>query len=90
MSNFNNLYHSFKEFYETFFRGNEVEFVYKNKKFYLLPAYSDSKISGICFGTSENTDEQFCNSLDDLYNLKIEDDILGNIIDHIDIIGHNI
>ena len=41
--NFFSIYESFDFFYSSFFRGNEVEFIYENNRFYLLPIFDNSK-----------------------------------------------
>ena len=89
MANFYSLYNSFEEMYDTMFRGNEIEFVYKQKRYCLLPHFNDNEIVGVIFGEFGNEKTVFL-SKQELYHLKIEDDSFCNILSKIDIIWHNL
>ena len=90
MSKFFSLYNTFEDFYATFYRGNEVEFVYNEERYFVLPMFDDSQnICGVVFG-QENTDyETICKSTQDLYNATISETFLGNILDEIEVVWHN-
>ena len=86
MLDFFSLYGSFEEFYETFFRGNEVEFIYRGQQYYILPIWNASKtVTGVYFGKAYGENEIQCFSKEELYNVRIEDSTLGNILKEIKI-----
>ena len=87
---FYSLYNSFEEFFDSFYRGNEVEFIYNNEQFFILPIYSNEQnVVGVRFGKSYCDIEQLCFSKEDLFNVRISQDSFGGIVDQIKIIWHN-
>ena len=89
MAIFNSIYKSFDEFYNTILRGNEIEFKYKEKKYFLLPYFNGEKVVGISFGEFGSEDELICLSKEQLYNLKINDALFHEILSVIDISWNN-
>ena len=66
------LYHSFEEFYESFFRGNEIEFTYKDDRFFILPIYNQrEEVIGVRLGAAYREYEVNCFSKNDLLNALI-------------------
>lgn len=90
MASFKSLYRSFDSFYELFFDGNEIEFTYNEKKYYLLPKFDKKQVIGITFGEAYQENETICRSKDELYQLQIDGKSLGDIVEDIDIIWKNI
>lgn len=69
---FFDLYKSFDEFYNTMLRGNEVEFIYNEKHFYILPHFDENeKVTGVCLGEAYTDDEKIYFSSGELYNATI-------------------
>ena len=90
MCNFFELYNSFDEFFDTFFRGNEIEFLYQNKRFYILPIYNEDKsVMGVSIGIAYGKTELICLSKNELYNAWIDKSIFGNILQEIEIVWNN-
>ena len=88
--NFFSIYASFDNFYNSFFRGNEVEFIYENDSYYLLPIFNNSKkVIGVCFGKAYANIDIECRSKDELYHVQINGSFLGDILDKIVITWHN-
>lgn len=90
MASFKSLYHSFDSFYELFFDGNEIEFTYNEKTYYLLPEYDEKQVVGIVFGEAYKENKTICRSKDELFRLQIDGKSLGDIIEEIDIVWNNI
>ena len=91
MFNFLNLYNSFEEFYDSFFKGNEIEFLYRGQRFYILPRYNDKgNITGVYLGAFGDEKEAVFTTKDELYNAKIGVELLGNILSQIEITWYNI
>lgn len=86
---FNDYYGSYDEFYDTMLRGNEVEFKYLNEKYYLLPFFEGEKVVGVTFGEAYSEEENIYFSKEELYNAKIGDTILGNVLDDIEFLWLN-
>ena len=87
---FYSLYNSFEEFFESFLRGNEVEFSYNNRNYYILPIYTDGKkVFGVNFGEANCEQEQICFSQEDLFNVTIDGKPFGYLVEHIKIIWNN-
>lgn len=83
---FFDLYKSFDEFYNTMLRGNEVEFIYNEKHFYILPHFDENeKVTGVCLGEAYTDDEKIYFSSGELYNAPIEGTTLNKILQEIDV-----
>ena len=90
MSKFFSLYNTFEDFYATFYRGNEVEFVYNEERYFVLPMFDDSQnICAVILGKENDDNEIICKSEQDLYNAPISKTVLGNILDEIEIVWYN-
>ena len=90
MSKFLDLYNSFDDFYETFYRGNEVEFLYNGEHYYILPQYNDQKkIIGIIVGNDNEGGDIICSSKLELYTVPIASLIFGDILGEIEIVWNN-
>ena len=90
MSKFTDLYSSFDDFYETFYRGNEVEFLYKDEHYYVLPKFNLEKgITGIVIGKENGNRDVVCFSKNELYTASIAGLTFCSILDEIEIIWHN-
>ena len=88
--NFYSLYNSFESFFDSFFRGNEIEFLYDNEHFFILPMYDNNhNVVGVEFGKANCKHSQKIFSKDDLFNAKMGDTSLGLIIDYLEIIWYN-
>ena len=90
MKSFFDLYSSFDDFFESFFKGNEFEFVYKQRRYYILPSYVEGRVKGIILGISNEDKETLFLSKESLYLAPIEESFLGNILKEIEIVWHNI
>ena len=84
------LYNSFDDFFSSILHGNEIEFVYNEKQFYILP-YRDSsdKIIGACFGEKYKDNDKICFSSKELYNVCIGNITLNTILSEIEISWYN-
>lgn len=89
MIGFYSIYKSFDEFYDTMFRGNEIEFKYNQKRYYLLPHFEGQEIVGTCVGESETNNECIYLTKAELYNAKIENVSFCEILTMIDICWYN-
>ncbi len=83
--NFFELYKSFDYFYDSILRGNEIEFLYKEKQYYILPHFDKSCVIGVCFGEAYSDDEKIYFSFDELYNAPIENTTFDKILNEIEI-----
>ena len=82
-------YNSFEELYETMLRGNEIEFIYKNKSYFLMPYFNEiDSVVGVLLGASGSRGVLFATK-EDLYNADIEGEVFGNIFCQADIIWNN-
>ncbi|MBE6644873.1 MAG: hypothetical protein E7612_05780 [Ruminococcaceae bacterium] len=91
MLNFYDLYDSFDSFYDSFFRGNEVEFLYNNTLYCVLPVFDDSNnVSGVLIGKENDEQESICYSKEELYCAKISETFLGCILNEIKIVWNNL
>lgn len=89
MNTFFNEYNSLSELYSSVLHGNEIEFRYGEKKYYILPYYVENNIMGVCFGEAYTEKEIVCLSEKELYNVGIENTSLGKVVSKIDIIWNN-
>lgn len=90
MKKFYQIYNSIDEFYESFFRGNEVEFIYDSKHFFIIPEYNDEKkVIGVSFGLKNSDAHITLMSRDALFNASLGNEIFGNILDDLVITWHN-
>ncbi len=90
MHKFYELYNSFEDFYNTILRGNEIEFVYNKKQFYIIPYYDiNGKVIGACLGEASSDNDMLCLSSDELYKASVENSIFNLILEEIDIIWSN-
>ena len=90
MPNFFNLYDSFDDFYNSFYRGNEVEFLYNDERYYVLPKFDNLKnVVGILVGKKGLEEDSIYTSVDDLYHTAISDLSLGCILEKIVIVWNN-
>ena len=88
--NFYSLYDSFDTFFKTFLRGNEVEFMYNNRHFAVLPIFTnDKKVVGVRIGESGCEKEQLCFSQEELFNFPIDGKPFGTLVEHIKIVWNN-
>ena len=91
MAKFFDLYDSFDDFYETFLRGNEIEFLYEGERYCILPTFNDSKkADGVIIGKAYDDHEQRCASMESLYNATIADRVFGDILEKIEIVWNNL
>jgi len=93
MNIFSNLYNSFDEFYDTFLRGNEIEFIYKNTKYSILPLYNNeiaNEVIGVEVCEFESDNVIRCLSRLELYNAIINGDPFHEILCNIEITWNNI
>ena len=91
MKKFHTLYRSFADFFETFSRGNEVEFVYRGKHFSLFPSYDEkNSVTAVMFYSVDEDLEKLFLTAEQLYNCKIGDEKLGDIVSEIEITWNNI
>ena len=85
MLHFFDIYNSFEDFFETLYRGNEIEFSYNGKSFFILPIFKDAhSVIGVTFGNAYSDKKVECFSKEDLYNIQIGNDLFGNIFDKIE------
>ena len=77
------------ELYNSIFCGNEIEFLYNKKRYYVLPVWEENKVTSVCFGEAYSENEIVCYSEDELYNASIEDVILGEVISKVNIVWTN-
>ena len=75
--------------YNSILHGNEIQFQYNNKQYYILPNYDKNKIEGVCFGEAYTENEIVCLSATELYDARIENTILGKVASHINIVWRN-
>ena len=78
-----------KKMFNSFHRGNEIEFAYNSKKYFLLPYWHKNIVIGALFGEQMMNKETICLSWDELYNLDIQGSKFGDIINLIDILWTN-
>ncbi len=82
-------YNSFEELYETMLRGNEIEFVYRNKSYFLMPHFNETdEVEGVLLGAAGSNGILFATK-EDLYNANIEGEFFGNIFCQTDIVWNN-
>lgn len=90
MSRVYEIYRDFDDLYNSFFRGNEIEFLYQGKHYYILPHFDNRVVKGVILGEAYSEEEVQCLSKDALYNARIENSILGDVIPYVEIIWNNI
>ena len=90
MSKFSDLYSSFDIFYKTLLQGNEIEFLYRKKHYYIIPVYEKSNIIAVRLGEAYKDCDIVCTTKLDLYNAQINNISFGELVDKIDIIWNNI
>ena len=83
------LYNSFHELYDSILRGNEMEFMYNGKRYYILPCFNDANVNGCCFGEAYADVQVFCGSEQELYRAKVGNALLGEIISEVSILWYN-
>lgn len=89
MNKFNDEYNSLSELYNSILRGNEIQFQYDKKNYYILPNYDKKRVVGVCFGEAYTENEIVCFSENELYNARIENTILGKVTSQINIVWKN-
>lgn len=89
MAKFCDIYNSLTELYNSILRGNEIEFQYDNKCYYILPSFDKNNIVGVCFGEAYTENEIVCLSEKELYNAQITNTVFGKIISKINIVWKN-
>ena len=83
---FFDLYKTFDDFYDTLLRGNEIEFLYNEKHFSILPCFDENeKVTGVCFGEAYTDNDKIYFSSNELYNAPIENTTLDKILNEIEI-----
>ncbi len=91
MSIFKKDFNSFDDLYESIFRGNEIEFQYGEKQYYILPYFNKSGIViGVLFGEAYSEKDLICFSKEELYNARIENTNFGTVFSQIKITWRNI
>ena len=78
-----------KKMFNSFYRGNEIEFAYNSKKYFLLPYWHKNVVIGALFGEQMMNKETICLSWDELYNLDVQGSKFGDIINLIEILWTN-
>ena len=90
MAKFFDLYNSVDDFYKSFYRGNEVEFLYQERHYALFPLYnSNEQIVGVIFGNGNEQEDQICTSKDELLLASVGNSRFAEILDQIAIVFHN-
>lgn len=89
MNNFNEEYSILSKLYKSVLNGNEIEFQYDKKNYYILPNYENNKVVGVCIGEAYTENEKICFSETELYNTCIGNIILGKVISQINIVWTN-
>ena len=90
MFKFYDLYSSFEEFYESFFRGNEITFHFEQEDYYIFPLFNDSKkVYAVMVGKAYDDNETVCFSKAELLNWKIGGFYFHDILERIDITFYN-
>ena len=88
MTKFFDYYSSFEEFFDSLLRGNEIEFLFKSKRYYLLPVFSASQdVDGVVIGNLEC--ETYYHSKAEVCKHTIEGLPLIDILDEIEIVWRN-
>ena len=91
MSKFLNLYDSFDEFYNSFFQGNEVEFLYNGDRYCILPVFDDFKnVCGVLIGKENDEHDLICKSKEELYYSQISNTFFGAILHDVDFVWNNL
>ncbi len=91
MSKFTELYESFEEMYDSMLRGNEIQFSYNGKSYYLLPCFDENeKVESVYLGLAYTDFEEKYSSMHELYNARIDDSVLGEILPKAEIIWHDV
>ena len=88
MADIKSIYNSFDELYETMLRGNEIEFEYDRKCYFLLPYFEQNRVVGTMIGEKDK-EEVVCMSKEELYNLKIANSLFGEIVSRINILWYD-
>ena len=83
------VYHSLKELYETFFRGNEVEFEYKGKKYYILPRFKDNHVLGVLIGQFGSNEDTQCLSIEEFRAFRVDNESFEDVFHSIEILSYN-
>ena len=78
-----------KKMFNSFHRGNEIEFAYNSKKYFLLPYWHKNMVIGVLFGEQAIEKETICLSWNELYDLDVQESKFGDIINLIDILWTN-
>ena len=89
MPKFYDLYKSFDDFYDTLMRGNEVEFIYNDNRYFILPIYKDKSVFGVWFGKEYSDPVPEFYSKEDLLLAKIDSFKLKEVLDVIEIVWYN-
>jgi len=89
LKSFDCPYKSFDELYDTMLRGNEIEFRYKDKLYFILPYYKGMEVIGVSFGKFNSEEVKVCFSKQELYEIKVDNMPLGEIITSVDILWNN-
>ena len=82
-------FESFDELYETMQRGNEIEFIFNSKKYFLLPFFENGQALGVVFGEHGTNEELICHSRQELYSINVDNKIFGEIVPDLKIIWRN-
>ena len=72
-------------------RGNEIEFKYNGKSYFILPHYDQKQKNtiGVCFGEAFQDDEIICLTKNDLHHVLIQGNAFSAIIHEIEITWKN-
>ena len=89
MANFYVHFKTVSELYNSIFCGNEVEFLYNEKKYYILPCFSDNKVKGLYVGESYTENFVKCFSLKEFLNVKLQGSFIVDVFSKFEITWNN-
>ena len=80
----------FEKFYVSLLRGNEIEFRYKNKQYYILPCFGpDKAVVGVRMSESYSKNERVFFSQKELYLANIDGEKFGDVFLKMEIVWQN-
>ena len=80
---FKDEYSSLSELYNSILRGNEIQFRYDKKYYYIVPNFEQNEVVSVCFWEAYTENEIICSTESELYNARIENTILGEVASQI-------
>ena len=72
--------------FSTMLRGNEIEFKYQDKAYFLLPCWENKTVYAVCLGRAQTENEVVCASSDELYRAMLDGWTFGEIVSEINVI----